>query len=116
MEPLPIWYLVARPGLEDFCVTGKDHVRVGSSDGIRPLLFQMCMNVSNSHGSLLVDYTVEINMNLSFLFYFDHKVPVAGFQGIFQIIHTALKPPRNTLTFVARILVWPWVFLVVWAR
>lgn len=50
-------------------------------------------------------------MNLSFLFYFDYKVPVAGFQSIFQIIHTALKPPRNTLTFVAHILVWPWVCL-----
>lgn len=89
---------------------------MGSGDGIRPLLFQMCMNVSNSYGSLLVDYTVEFNMNLSFLFYFDHKVPVAGFQGIFQNVHTALKPPRNTLTFVARILVWPWVCLAVWDR
>ena len=89
---------------------------VGSSDGIRPLLFPMCMNVSNCYGSLLVVYTVEIHMNLSFLFYFDHKAPVAGFQGIFQINHTTLKPPRNTLTFVAHILVWPWVCLAVWAR
>lgn len=84
---------------------------VASSDGIRPLLFRMCMNVLNSYGSLLVVYTVEINMNLSFLFYFSHKVPVAGFQGIFQIIHTVLKPPRNMLTFVAHILFWPWVCL-----
>lgn len=34
-----------------------------------------------------------------------------GLKICFQINHTELKPPTNTLTFVAHLLVWPWAWL-----